>query len=131
MKQITIVSNNQPGMAAVIMDALAEQGINIESLDAETFGDTAVAILTVDRYDEALNILNDIPNIRAVSEDAILIRLANKPGALAEIARRFKEKNINLRSMRFIHQDDEQGIVAISTERSEEALALVKDVLIS
>ena len=131
MKQITIVSNNQPGMAAIIMDALAEQGINIESLDAETFGDTAVAILTVDRYDEALNILNDIPNIRAVSEDAILIRLANKPGALAEIARRFQEANINLRSMRFIHQDDDHGIVAISTERSNEALALVKDVLIS
>lgn len=131
MKQITIVSNNTPGMGANIMSALAEQNINIENMDVETFGDTAVAILNVDRYDDALNILNNIPNIRAISEDAILIRLANKPGALAEIARRFQEANINLRSLRFIHKDEQQGIVAICTERSDEALELVKDVLIS
>ena len=131
MKQITIVSNNRPGLAAEITEALAAHNINIENIDAETAGDTAVAILTVDRYDDALNVLNTIPNIRAVSEDAILIRLADKPGALAEIARRFKDANINLRSLRFIHKDSGHGIVAICTERSEEALELVRDVLIS
>lgn len=131
MKQITIVSNNRPGLAAEITEALATHNINIENIDAETAGDTAVAILTVDRYDDALNVLNTIPNIRAVSEDAILIRLADKPGALAEIARRFKDANINLRSLRFIHKDSGHGIVAICTERSEEALELVRDVLIS
>ena len=131
MKQITIVSNNRPGLAAEITEALATHNINIENIDAETAGDTAVAILTVDRYDDALNVLNTIPNIRAVSEDAILIRLADKPGALAEIARRFKDANINLRSLRFIHKDSGHGIVAICTERSDEALELVRDVLIS
>lgn len=131
MKQITIVSKNIPGIGAEIMSALAKENINIENMDVETFGDTAVAILNVDRYDDALCILNNMPNIRAISEDAILIRLENKPGALAEIARRFQDANINLRSLRFVHKDDQQGIIAICTERSEEALALVEDVLIS
>ena len=131
MKQITIVSENRPGMAAEITAALAKENINIENLDAETLGATCVAILIVDRYDDALSVLHSLPHIRAVTEDAILIRLANKPGALAEIAMRFKNANINLRSLRFIHQDAEHGIVAISTERSQDALELVSDVLIS
>ncbi len=43
-------------------------------------------IFTVDRYDEALVALRDA-GVPAVSEDAIIIRIADEPGALARLSR--------------------------------------------
>jgi len=131
MKQITVVSANRAGVLADVTGALAREGINIDTMDAETFGDVGVLILSVDRYDAALNALRALPGLRVISEEAIVIRLHNEPGALARIAERFREAGINLRSLRFIHREDDYGLVAIATERTDEALALVRDVLVA
>ena len=130
MKQITIVAESAPGLLAQVSEILAERGINIETLDAETVQDYGVVILTVDRYDEALAALRDA-GLHAVSEDAIIIRIAGEPGALARFSRRFHDAEIRLRSVRIIRRSSGSGLVALSTERTERALELVKDVLIS
>ena len=87
-------------------------------------------ILTVDRYDEALAALRDA-GVHAVSEDAIIIRIIDEPGALARIARRFHDAGIPLRSVRIIRRNAGSGLVALSTERTEQALDLVRDELVS
>jgi hypothetical protein len=126
VKQITIVGENDPGLLARVSEILAERDINIETLAAETVNEHGIVILTVDRYDEALAALRDA-GIPAVTEDAIIIRIEDEPGALARISMRFHEAEIRLRSVRIIRR----GVVALSTERTEQALDLVKDVLIS
>ncbi len=130
MKQITIVAESSPGLLARVTEILAARGINIETLDAETVQDHGVVVLTVDRYDEALVALRGA-GIPAVSEDAIIIRIADEPGALARISRRFHDAGIRLRSVRIIRRREGYGLVALSTERTERALDLVSDVLIS
>ena len=132
MKQITIISEDHPGVMAEIAEAMATAGVNIETLDAETIGSSGVIILTVDRYDAALRALARTP-YKAVSEDAIVIQLEDKPGELARITRRFKQANINLQSVRILRRDPTSGktIVAVSTPRTEEAMALLEDVMIS
>ena len=130
MKQITIVAESAPGLLARVSEILADRGINIETLDAETIQDHGIVILTVDRYDEALVALRDA-GVHAVSEDAIIIRIADEPGALAKISLRFHEAKIRVRSVRIISRGEGYGLVALSTERTEQALELVKDVLIS
>ncbi len=130
MKQITVVAERDPGLLAQVSEILAARGINIETLDAETVQDYGVVILTVDRYDEALAALRDA-GLQAVSEDAIIIRIEDEPGALARISRRFHDAEIRLRSVRIIRRNEGYGLVALSTERTEEALDLVRDVLIS
>ena len=131
MKQITIVADNHPGVMADVTETLANAGININHVDAETFNDSAVIILSVDRYDQALKELRNLPDLKAISEDAIMIRISNQPGALAQISRRFKEASINIRSIRFIERDENFGLVAISTERTDDAIELVRDVLVA
>ncbi|MCH7857984.1 MAG: ACT domain-containing protein [Gemmatimonadetes bacterium] len=130
MKQITIVAESDPGLLARVSEILAARGINIETLDAETVQDHGIVIFTVDRYDEALAALRDA-GVHAVSEDAIVIRIADEPGALARISRRFDDAGIRLRSVRIIRRNEGWGLVALSTERTERALDLVRDVLIS
>ena len=99
-------------------------------LDAETVEEHGVVILTVDRYDEALVALRDA-GVPAVSEDAIIIRIADEPGALARISRKFHDAGIRLRSVRIIRRSAGYGLVALSTERTQRSLDLVRDVLVS
>lgn len=129
MKEIVIVTQNRAGLLADIAEILARKSINIETLDAEEVHDTAVIELTVDRYDEALQSLRDA-GFDAVTEDAFLIRLKDEPGALARVARRFKEANIDLRSVRIVRRLKDSAIVAVATARTEEAKALVKEYLV-
>ncbi|MGL4461477.1 MAG: ACT domain-containing protein [Planctomycetia bacterium] len=130
MKQITIVGADRPGMVAEVSAALAAAGVNIETLDGESLGATGVVLLTVDRYDAALRALADA-GFTAVSEDALVVRLQDRPGELARITLRFKEAGVNLRSVRILHRADGWSLVAIAAERTAEAIDLVRDVLVS
>ena len=129
MKEIVIVTENRAGLVADISEALGSRGINIETLDAEEVHDLAVVELTVDRYDEALAALRDA-GFDAISEDALVIRLSDEPGALARVAKRFKDAGIDLRSIRIIRRQQGSALVALATERTAQARALVKDCLI-
>ena len=131
MKQLSIITDSRIGVIAEISEALAEKNINIENIDAKSFSDHAVILLSIDQYDLAFQTLNQFSNFQIITEDAILIRLENEPGALAKIARRFTDADIDLRSIRFIQRNEDFGLVAISTDRTEDALNLVKDVLVS
>ena len=130
MKQITIVTESRRGLTADIAGLLAEEGINIETLDAEEGEGADVVTLTVDRYNRALAALRD-GGYPAVTEDAMLVRIEDEPGALAKVAVRFKEADIPVRSIRIIRRRNGFGIVAISTERTEAAKELVRDSLIA
>ncbi len=132
MKQIVVISDNRPGIIADISRALSERGINIETINTATGGTRggAVVILTADDYDEALKALRDAA-FTAISEDAFVIRLKNEPGSLAKISGRFKDADINIRSMHIVKRDGNCSVVALVTEKTEQARALLKDVLIA
>jgi hypothetical protein len=131
MKEITVIAEDRPGIMADITELLANVGINIESIDAETLGANAVVRLIVDRYDDALRALNSA-HYHALTEDAILVCLDDEPGSLARVARRFRDAGVNLRAVRLVCRDtrEKKAIVAIAAEKTEQAIALVKDVLI-
>ncbi len=130
MKEIVIVSKQSEAMVAEIAEALAAAEVNIEFISAETIGGSGVVVLTVDRYDDALRALARTP-FQAISEDAFVIQLDDKPGELARITRRFKEANINLRSIRIIRREGGKGIIAVAADRTDEARELLKDVIIA
>jgi hypothetical protein len=130
MKQIIIVSEDRPGVVAEISEAMAAAGVNIETIVAETVAGSGVTIMSVDRYDEALRALAQTP-FHAISEDAIVVQLDDHPGELARITRRLKEAQINLRSIRIIRREGGKSIVAIGTERTDQAMSLLSDVLVS
>lgn len=134
MRQITVMVDNRVGVVADIMRHLADEGINVESMSVESTavhagGETGAMVLHVERYDRALQVLRDA-GYDAVSEDALVVRVDDRPGALAKIAERFHTAEINIRSVRFIRRGPEGALVAIVTERSDEAIALVKDILV-
>lgn len=131
MKQLTIITANQPGELADITSALAEQGINVENIEAEGHSRRGVIVLTVAlaSYDLALQTLRDHTDFQVFTEDALVVRVEDRPGSLAEIARRFKEAAVNLRSLHIIRRDNGFSLASIVVEDRAQAEALVRDIL--
>ncbi len=126
MKQITIVTHSRPGLTADISEVLADNKVNIETLDAIEMADVDVVTLTVDKYDLAIQALHGA-GIDAVVEDVLLLKIKDKPGALAEVSRRFRDADIHLRSLRVLGRKRGSALLAICMDRSEEAMELIKD----
>jgi len=128
MKQLTVLVPNEVGITAQLTACLAERGVNIEEIDIESLEDHGVIVLTVDRYDEALRALSE-KGFRAISQDTLLIRLEDKPGALAAIAMRMKEANLDLRSMHILRRDAGGTIASLVASDNAKAAEVLRDVL--
>ena len=130
MKQLTVLVPNQPGQLATITEVLANAGVNIEDFDVESNGADGLISLTVDKYDEAMRALRDA-DYRTVTQDTLLIRLEDRPGALAVIAARLKDAGLDLRSMHIIRRVDKISIASLVCNDNSKAAAVLKDVLIA
>jgi len=130
MKQISIIVKNAQGVLAIVAELMAERNININNIEADTIGETGVLVMTVDQYDIALQALRDA-GFNAISEESLLVKLKDEPGALARIAKRFSAANINIRGIHIINREGGESIVAISTERTDEAIKVVEDILVA
>jgi hypothetical protein len=132
MKHLTVLLESHSRTVADLALALADRGINIEDIDVQDADpeQTGVVNLTVDRYDEALQALRDA-GFRAVSEDALVIRLRDEPGALARVAVRFKDAGIGIRSMHILGRAGSSALVSIVSEHPHDAKHLVRDLLVS
>ena len=129
MKQITIVTLAQNGIVADISSKLGEAGINMESIDAFAVRGWDIVQLTVDDYNHALHVLRDA-GYDAITEDAVVIHIKDQPGALATVTQRLLTAGIEMRSMRFLHRKDGEALVAISMDRTDDALRLIDDLLV-
>jgi len=129
MKDIIVIVENHSGVLAGISGALGRRSINIESIDGESAHNFGIIRLRVDRYDEALLALRDA-GYSAVSEDALVIRLVDESGALARVAERFKDADLNIKSLRFLHRDAGFALVTLVTDNNERARELVVDLLV-
>ena len=129
MKQLTVLVPNETGIAARLTTCLAERGVNIEEIDIEGVEDHGVIVLTVDRYDEALRALGG-HGFRAITQDTLLIRLEDKPGALARIAMRLKDAGLDLRSMHILHRSETGTIVSLVSSDNAKAAEVLRDVLV-
>lgn len=130
MRQIAVVVRDEPGQLAEVAELLAARGINIEAFGAEEVAARGVIVLTVDREDEALLALRDA-GFAAVSRETLLIRLEDRPGALAEVAARLRDAGLDLRSMHILRRDAAGAIVSLVADDNERAAAVLGDIVVS
>ena len=130
MKQLTVITRNEPGDLADITKALADKEINVEDIEADGHGERGVIVLTVElgSYDEAFRTLRGY-GFQVLTEDALVVRIEDRPGALAELAIRFKEAEVNLRSIHIIKRGGGRSYASIVADDRELAKKLLADVL--
>ncbi len=130
LQQIVVITENKAGVIARITERLAENNINIESINAVGEDGAGVVVLITDNYHAAMEALRTLP-YRVIAEEVCLIRIPDQPGALAKIAHRFKVDRVNIRCMNIVQRQQKYTIVAISVSDTLAARRLLKDVLLS
>ena len=124
MNRILVIAKNEVGVIADISRALADADINIETISAEGLHDKGVITLTTDANDNAARILTNA-GFKVVSDESLVLRLADEPGALAKVAERFKRAGVNIQSLHILERRGSHTLVALSADDRAKAEALV------
>ena len=124
MNRIVIMVDDEVGVIADITALLAAEDINVETINTESSGGQGTIILTVDRYDHALYVLNQ-SGFKAVGDDALVIRLPDEPGALAGVADGLKQVGVNIQSMHIVSRHDGYAMIALKTDDRPRAITAI------
>lgn len=124
VNRIIVMARDEVGVIADITRVLGDEGINMESINAQVTGEEVAVILTTDRYDHAVYVLNQA-GFKAVSDDALVLRLSDEPGALAEVAGRLKEAGVSIESLHILSRQSGYAMVALKTDNRSEAIAAI------
>jgi hypothetical protein len=125
LQRVTVVVQNRAGLLAEIAELLASKGLSITSIVADSVGAQGVLHLGLERVDEALAVLASA-GYNAVSEDVLLARIEDRPGALAKLSRRLMEAQLDIRGLNMVQRNDGWAVVAVATSdnaRAREVLA--------
>lgn len=122
--RIIVMARDEVGVIADISRALADESINVESINAQVVGEEVTIILTTDRSDHALYILNQA-GFKAVSDDALVLRLPDEPGTLAGVASSLKEAGVNIESMHILSRQAGYAMIALKTDNRAKAMAAI------
>ncbi len=125
-ERIVIMVNNEVGVLAGITGALAEVGINVESINTQSAGDRGAVVLTANDTDHALAVLNQA-GYKAVSDDAVVVRLRDEPGALSGVADRLKQAGVNIQNLHILARHDGHALIALTTNDRAAAQAAISE----
>lgn len=115
VQRITVVSHNRPGVLAEVTELLASSGISISSIVAQAYGTDGVIHIDLDEADaDAALAALTAGGYHAVTEDVLLARIKDRPGALAELSRRLSEANLDVRGLNLVQRDEGWAVVAIA-----------------
>jgi hypothetical protein len=93
--QLALFLDNKPGALARVCEALAEAKINIHALTISDTVDHSVVRLIVSDPRKALELFEERGTL-VVENEVLLIHGDNRPGSLAQIAKKLGDASINI-----------------------------------
>jgi hypothetical protein len=94
--QLTVSLTSRPGVLAQLAQTLADAGVNIVSLSADAVSGRGKIRLIVNDAARARRALRRA-KYRVSEEPAFVVRMQNRPGALARVATKLAKARINIK----------------------------------
>ena len=123
MKLLSVICESSENPVTRIAELLGERDIDIRSMDISAQGDRAFLNLAVSDYDTALALLI-AAGYQVVSNDIVLLRTEDRPGALAQVSRKISDQGIGIRSLSLMQVDREGIVCAVATTDNPRVRAL-------
>jgi len=120
VKQLTISLENQPGALARVAQVLADAKVNMVALLGSTSGTQGSMQVVVDNVNKAKKALGGA-GLSYTEGTLEQFELANKPGALADLAGKLAKKGINIDcAYATVHKSTKKAIVVLGTSKAVE-----------
>ncbi|ORJ57429.1 hypothetical protein [Geothermobacter hydrogeniphilus] len=126
MKRITVIAGDRKGLIADLTELLAAGGVNILTINAQCAAGSAYLRLRAEPYDRALALLRDA-GYQAVSDQVLVLRIPDRPGNLARVARRLAEQGVDIRGLTMVQRDAGFCVVAVATDDRDTARQVLRE----
>lgn len=127
--QIVVFLENRPGALADLTEVLAEAGVNIDAILLEGSVDFGNVRIHADAPRKAEKALEDA-GYQFRTGEAIVLKLPNKPGQLADITRKLAKAKVNIDALfgtTAPGSDKAEFVLMVSDpEKARKALGLAK-----
>ena len=124
VSRIIVIVPDEPGSLAKVTEVLGGAEINIEAIDGRLIGELGVITLRTNDDDAALHALLEA-DLKAVTSDAIVFHLPDRPGALAGVSQLLGSHQVNVRTIHIVHRLAGHAIVAVTTDDDDKASSLI------
>lgn len=120
VKQLTVALENRPGTLAQVAQVLAKAKVNVLALLGSTAGTQGSVQVVVDDANKAKKALAGA-GLEYVEGTLEEFELANKPGALAELAEKLAKKGINIDcAYATVHKSAKKAVVVLGASKTGE-----------
>jgi len=129
MKQITIIVDDRVGILADLSYLLGKMKVNIEALSAEVHGGKAVINILVSDEKRANAVLKS-NGYHILSEEMLVIKVKDEPGALSEISKKLQKAKINIESLYLLARGSGFSLDALKVDKPKMARKVLADYII-
>jgi hypothetical protein len=124
-KEFRVSLPNRPGELAKLTKTLGKKGVNITTIAGLASGTTSsLAFLTEDET-KATSILKE-GKYKFKATPVLMVRMSDKPGALARVAKKLGNKKINIEGVYLITRSKKMAQVAICVKDPKKAAAALR-----
>ncbi len=125
--QLSVFMENKPGRLAQICHALADMNVNIQSMTVHDTVDHSIVRLIVENPTKALILLEE-QGLHIVTQKVLVMEIDNRPGALAEVARKLAMADENIEyAYCTASKNQEAGLLVIKTKDAEQTLQVLEE----
>jgi hypothetical protein len=125
MREVTIMCENRVGALADVCEALGGVGVNIRAISAQGVGGSGVIRLITEDENTARNVLEKAGFKISIS-DVVSVKLRDRPGELAKIARKLARSGVDLESVYIVGRINNEVEVVLKPTSVREAIMALK-----
>ncbi|NUN11552.1 ACT domain-containing protein [Candidatus Micrarchaeota archaeon] len=128
MKEIKLITADEPGVLGKLAEALGAAEINIETVSIEPRGTEALIHLITSNNDKAKEVCAS-KGYKVIDGENIVIVMRDKPGELARVGRILGEEKINITDLYLLDKIGNKKYFALSTSDNARAKQLLAEFL--
>ncbi|MGN0623302.1 MAG: ACT domain-containing protein [Oscillospiraceae bacterium] len=128
VKQLSVFVENRAGRLSAITRLLGNNGISIRAMSIADTKDFGILRLIVNDVDKALAVLKEA-GCSVTSTNVLAIKIADKPGGLADAMDTLYKDNISVEYMyaAFINEEDESAYLILRVDNNDKAVTAFQE----
>jgi hypothetical protein len=126
MKQVTIISEDRPGLLSDISYILGKSGITIQNLNVDVVGTKALISLAVKDAQKAKTAL-EASGYSTAELNALLVKVSQKFGGISGITKRLSEAKININGFNELSSNEEMTVLSLHVDKPRKATKMLTD----
>ncbi len=132
IKELVIIAKDKIGLLADVSYVLSKEKINIEQIDANVFGEKGVITVGVQsaKYEAAKKALEK-NSFEVLPAESIIVRLEDKPGALAELTRKLADAHVNILNVHVVGKKEGAVFDSLTVDKPKKARKVLGGAIVS